>query len=376
MNQQLTEQQQFAAVLELSRETARAEEKNRADIAAAIAASNATAAADMRHQKKVNGVTYTLCMLVEAAHRTGTVLRLYERRARNVPQKLKNDARRAAGERDEMFQKLKNLTSSAHAKDVLTKASMGVTHDMVLKWEAESANSLRWHLKSEAARAPAPSLVSNYRQQAAIDDRKVAEDLARRYAAEDRKIAADAAFAARFAAAPAPHTPTAPPSAVSNYSQQEYEMAAAAAVYTLNSTNQVSISGGRVTSISATGRKVTYEAREMGSRHGDHNQICGYLSLTNGNGDRAVQIKMGSSSLADRIANKPRGHFAKLGEMMTEEVLRAYVAIYKTNVCVVNNASGVAAETYIMSDNSSGPMIYIINHKNVHFQRLVKINTA
>jgi hypothetical protein len=376
MNNQHNEEQQLADVLARSQETARVEEENRADIAAAIAASIATSnAANTKRQKQVCEATWALRTSIEASHRAAAVLRLYEKCARNTPQKINDDAQRAAGEQNKMFQNLRSLTSNSQAMVALNALSMKVTRQMVLKWESESKTSLQWHLKSEAAtaRVPAPSVVSNYRQHA-DEDRKIAEELASKFADEDRKIAADAAVARKFSAAPPSRATTEPLSSVSNYRQHADE-AAAAAVYTINSINCVSISGGIVTTTRGS-CTITYGVHDMGSKHENHNNLCGYLSLANGNGAEAIKIKERISSLADSIANKPSGHFAKLGEMMTEEVIRAYVAIYKTNVCVVNTAGGVLAETYIMSDSSSGPMIYIINRNNVHFQRLEKNNTA
>ena len=43
---------------------------------------------------------------------------------------------------------------------------------------------------------------------------------------------------------------------------------------------------------------------------------------------KAVRIKQRVSSFADTIANKHQGHFAGLGEVMTEGVIRAYDTIY------------------------------------------------
>ena len=113
-----------------------------------------------------------------------------------------------------------------------------------------------------------------------------------------------------------------------------------------------------------------YRLQECGGAHGGHYNLCGYLSLTAGNGGAAVALKQELAPRATAFAKQAglQTDFAGLDTMMDTEVIRAYVVQRRTPVCVYNARAGVA--TSYRSAQSTGDCVYLYT-SGVHFQRLV-----
>jgi hypothetical protein len=115
-----------------------------------------------------------------------------------------------------------------------------------------------------------------------------------------------------------------------------------------------------------------YQAIECGSSHGAHSNLCGYLSLTAGNGPEAVALKESLAPIATAFARKIGSHtqtdFAGVATLADTEVIRAYVQLKKTPVCVYS--AEVSRATSYYTDACVHDCVYLYLHPG-HFQRLV-----
>jgi hypothetical protein len=332
-------EKQFADVIALSLETASNEAKIRRHNA--------------KHSKEVAALQEQLCETVRTARKASVVFNLYGKRVNNIPIQIVEDSMYAGCEQGLAFERLRKATSHLLAMGCLNAAYNSIRNSQVLAWEEDAEDPLGLHLKLEADERKIAAAADLARRIAArsID---ADADLARRIDAEERRIAADADLARRIAADDRKYA-AAPKISVDG-------------VETYNTMNQVAVSApkGRVTITDpSSGTPREFMIADMGTNHGGHRNLCGYLSLSNGDGDFAVYIKKSIAYAADKNANKAPGHFAKHSEMMTEESLRAYVKLFETSVSVVStNSRGVHTETHLVCGTTTEPMVYIINLDN------------
>jgi hypothetical protein len=116
----------------------------------------------------------------------------------------------------------------------------------------------------------------------------------------------------------------------------------------------------------------TYRRVECGASYGSHSNLCGYLSLTHRDGARAVELKNRLAPFATEFSRKIGAfvNFAAPDALADTEVLRAFVVLEKTPVCVFDAITRTA--TTYRTDACVGDCVYLYLCPG-HFQRLVSV---
>lgn len=135
------------------------------------------------------------------------------------------------------------------------------------------------------------------------------------------------------------------------------------------------IAGGRV----KLGDEV-FQIQDRGSQFGGHSNLCGYLSLTSGDGHAAVNLKQELAPYANQFAREVGDRVVDFGGLDTcidLDVIRMYVLHKNTPVCVYSvdaaGVKGIGVATVYWTDACLGFPRKTIYLSGVHYQELIPV---